>query len=201
MRRRVRIGTNGKPDPVGKHTGTGEDLVAVDDKLVTLDAGACFECREVGARIGFGVADGKDQLARQDRTQEEVLLSLRPVLDQSGSDGVQRDQRQRRIGANHLVVEHVQSFGVLAPTAEFLRPPQAQPTVFTHSAQNAIEDGAAFGLIHESTAVFVVDDLREVRPQFLAQSLRLLRQIQVHGETPKIYERGRPSTRCAMTLS
>lgn len=67
MRRRIRIGTNGQPDPVGKHTGTGEDLVAIDDQFVALDAGASFQCREIGARIRFGVADGKDQLAGEDR--------------------------------------------------------------------------------------------------------------------------------------
>ncbi len=169
MARRVRIGAHGEPDPVGEDGRTREQLVAVDDEFVTVDACPRLKCSEVGAGTGLGVPDRELQFTREDLGKEEVLLFLRAVLHQCRRNGVESDQRDRCARTDRLVVENVQRLGILPASAVLLGPPQAEPAVGAHLPVDLVEDRSTLGLIDQGASIVVVDDAGEVLPQFGAQ--------------------------------
>ena len=72
--RRVGIGAGRDDHPVAVMTGGAERLLTVDHPLVAVGHRARAQRREVGTRVGFGVALGPHDLAGRHARQEEGLL-------------------------------------------------------------------------------------------------------------------------------
>ena len=102
-----RVGARGQPDVVGELRTTGEHLRSVDHEVVAVADGGGAQRREVASCAGLGVSDREVDLALEDRGQEFRLLFVGAVLNECGPDGVQRDERQRRVHPPRFFAEDV----------------------------------------------------------------------------------------------
>ena len=129
---RFRVGAAGQPDVVGVMATGGPDLLAVDDVLITVADRGGAQCRQVGAGLRFGVADGEVHLAGQDRRKELLLLQLGAVDLQRRTDGLQGDRGKRHFGARGLIDEDLLLDRAEAQASELLGPAHAELAVRAH---------------------------------------------------------------------
>ncbi len=122
---RIFVGPHREPDVIGVVPTRGEDLLPVDHIVVAVEDRGRGERRQVGAGLGFGVADGEVHVAGEDRGQELPLLLLGAVHLEGRADRLQRDRGQRDIGADGLVGEDL-LFDLTEPPCR--RTPSATPT-------------------------------------------------------------------------
>src|SRR5205807_59463 len=101
----IRVRPDREPDVVRVVGQAREDLLAIDDPLVTFADRACLERRKVGARLRLAVADRDEALTPEDLRQHLVLQALVAELLNRRSDRVDREERERRARALRLVVE------------------------------------------------------------------------------------------------
>ena len=102
---------------------------------------------EVGARLGLGVADREVDLAGEDAGQEARLLLVGAVRHDRRADGVDGDERERRMGALHLVEQDELIGRRPALAAELLRPAEAEPAVGAHLPHDPAELGVALAVV------------------------------------------------------
>ncbi len=95
---RLLVGAARQPHVVGVLDEAGPHLLAVDDVLVAVADRSGAQRREVGARLGLGVADGEVDLAARDLRQVVRLLLLGAVRHDRRPDGVERQERHGRAG-------------------------------------------------------------------------------------------------------
>jgi hypothetical protein len=180
----VRIGPCGEPDVVGVIGKARPQLLAVDDPVVAVANGARLERREVGAGVGFGVADREQHFATQDARQKITLLRFAAVLLNRRPDGADGEEREGEPGALGLFGEDVLLDG-RSPLAAVLRgPADAEPAVAAELLQRTAKQGsAAFAALH------LAFELRRHQPRKVvaklgAQRLLLVGQIDLHTTSP-----------------
>ena len=102
----IGVGAHGQPDVVGHVGAAGEDLGPVDHVLVAVAHGPGAQRRQVGARLGLGVADGEVDVAGQDPGQEVLLLLLGAVAHDGRPDRVDGDEGEgapaRRVSSKKM---------------------------------------------------------------------------------------------------
>ena len=184
-----------EPDVVSVPGERGPGLLAVDDELVAVADGSALQRSEVGAGIGFGVADTEGDLPAGDLRQEEVLLLLGAVLHQGRADGVDREHRDRCADGHRLVEHHELFDGGVAATAVFLGPPDRQPTVASHLADDLSvhRAGALFG--RERIPDLGREQFVVVVAQLLSERLLFLVVPDVHASKP-LQKRAEPTIIC-----
>jgi hypothetical protein len=178
---RLGIGAAREPDVVGVGGEAREDLLPVDDPLVAVEDGARLERRQVGARVGLGVADREVDLAAQDSRQEELLLLVRPVLHDRRRDGVDGEHGHRRAGPHRLVEEDVLLDRRHAAAAVLLRPADAEPLVAAHLEHDLADPGADALGAPDLGAELGGEQLRIVLAQLLAEGLVFGAVRETHG--------------------
>ncbi len=177
----VGVGPGGQPDVVGLVGAAGEDLVAVDDPLVTVEHGPGAQRGEVGARTRLGVADGEVDLAGQDAREEEALLLVGAEAHEHGTDGVEGHERERCPGPLHLGEEDELVGGGPALPAVLLRPADPEPAVLSHPAHQGAEDLAPLLLAVQRPADVGRQHVGEVGPQLVPQGQLLRGLLEMHG--------------------
>ena len=167
----VGVGAHGQPDVVGLVGARGEDLGAVDDVLVAVAHGPRAQRRQVGARLGLGVADGEVELAGEDLGQEERLLLLGAEAHDRRPHRVDGDEGERGAGAPGLVEEDELVGGRPALSAELGRPPDAEPPVLADLAHDLAPGLAALAALGQPGPHLVGQQLGVVATQLGAQLL------------------------------
>ena len=190
---------HGQPDVVGVVAAGGEDLLPVDDVLVAVPDRGGAQRREVGARLGLGVADREVHLAGQDAGQELLLLQLGAVHLQRRPDGLQRHRGQRDVGALRLVDEDRLLDGAESVAAELLGPADAELAVGAHPLDHrAVGLAVPVGL--HRLGFLGRDQRREVLPQFGLQLPLLGGQFDEHCAPTRSRRCDGPPTRRARSL-
>ena len=157
----------------------GENLLAVDDVLVTISCGRSAQCCKVGAGFRFGVADREVHFTGEDRGQEFLLLLLAAVLLQSRTDCLQRHRRQWDIRPHSLVDKNL-LLDFTEPTSAVLhRPANAEPTVLAHTTDD-LTIGRAMALHTHDLGLLGRDQRREVASKFSLQCALTVGQIDEH---------------------
>ena len=193
--RRIRVGAARQPDVVGVVGARGPHLLPVDDELVTMTDRCGAQRGQVGAGLRLGVTDGEMDVTGEDPGQKLLLLLVGAVHLQRGSHGLQRDQRQRHVGAVGLVDEDLLFDRAEAEPAVLLGPADTQLAVGTHPL-----DDRAIGLVvpvgFHRRGFFGRDERREVLAQFSLQLALFRGEFDVH-QAPTRSRRcvGPPSSR------
>lgn len=185
VRRGVRVGADGEPDPVGGVTVGGPDLLAVHrvvaGGLVAVPDRLGLQGCQVGARVGLAVADREVQFPGEDPRQEVRLLLLGAELHDRRPDGVEGHQRQRDPGLSGLVEEDELLHGREPAAAVLLGPADAEPAVGAETADGLpVEPLLRRGVGVPGVGV-VGHKLGEVGAQFGAQLPLFRRVFEVHG--------------------
>ena len=185
-----RIRTAGQPDVVGVVRAGRPHLLAVHDVLVTLFDGRGPQRRQVRTGLGFGVTDREMDVAGKDAGKELLLLRLGAVDLQRRTDRLQRDQRERHVGAVGLVDEDLLLDRTEAEAAVLLRPAHAELSVGPHPL-----DHGAVGLIvavgRHRLGFVGRDQSRKVLAQLGLQTTLLRRQFDVHVISRRFAHPGR----------
>ena len=136
------VGARREPDVVGVRRAAGEHLLAVDDVVVAVAHGGGAQRRQIGARRRLGVADRELDVAVQDRGQELLLLLLGAAMRERRPDGVEGDERDRRVHPLRLVEEDELLERGKAPSAILFGPADAEQ-VGGAERSHALLDGVA----------------------------------------------------------
>ncbi len=130
--RRRRVGANEQDHPLRPHREAGPDLLPVHDVVVAVTDGLALERGQVAAGAGLGVAGAPLDLAAQDRADVLLLLLLRAVLDERGSDPGEphvAEAQHRRLHARHLFFQDHLLADRAAAAADLARPIEADPAL------------------------------------------------------------------------
>ena len=191
---RVRIGAAGQPDVVGVVGARGPHLLTVHDELVAVTDRGGSQRREVGAGIGFGVADGEMNVAREDSGEELLLLLLGAVDLERRAHGLQGDQRQRDVRPVRLVDEDLLFDRPEPQPAVLLGPADPELAVRAHPLDHRAVSLVVPVRLHR-LGLFGRDESREVLPQFGLQLPLLGCQFDVHLILPSLRSPHHASTR------
>ena len=175
-----------EPDVVGAAREAREHLLAVDHVLVAVAHGARLQRREVGARVGLGVADREVDLALQDLRHVELLLLLAAEAHDRGRDRVDRQHRHGRARSHRLVEEHELLDRREAAAAPLLRPADTGVAVGGHLLPDVLRHLADALALAQVFFDLGREELVVVGAQLVAQRLVLLRQADVHGAPPTV---------------
>ena len=112
MFRRAGIGAHQGKHPLRVMSPGLPDLVAVDDEVIAVETRGCFHRREVGSRIGFGIALRPFHLGAQNSGQMVRLLRFGPEIGDDRPDEIEPHGNQHRhpdpdhlLGQDELLVE------------------------------------------------------------------------------------------------
>ena len=128
----VGVGAHRQPHVIGVLDQAGPHLLTVDHVVVTIADRRCPQVRQVGAGLGFGVADGEVQVAVGDLGQVELLLLLGAERHDRRGDAVDRQEWHRRPGDGRFVGEDQLVHRRTGLPAVLLGPAQGQPSVAAH---------------------------------------------------------------------
>ena len=131
---RVGVGANTQPLVGGSLRAAVPDLRTVDHPLVAVANGAGAQAGQVGAGVGFGVAEREDDLAPGDSRQELLLVLLGAVPHDH-----RRHRRDGEVGAGdtdilELAHEQMLVHGRETKAAILFRPVQPEPAFLTDLA-------------------------------------------------------------------
>jgi hypothetical protein len=180
----IGVGAASEPNVITLVRARGVDLVAVDHPFVAVEHRRRAQTGEVGAGFGFGVSDREVDLTLQNAGEVLILLRLRAVRHDRGSDGVDGHERERSMRALNLV-EHDELIGRRSTlTTELLRPTETEPAVGSHALNQLAEQRLALTGLAKFGAHFGGEHGGEVFAEFLAQGLLIGCFGEVHGANP-----------------
>ena len=177
----VWICPGGEPHVVGVVGEAGEQLLSVDHPAVAVPDRSGSQRGQVGAGIGFRVADREVHLAGQDPPQEEVLLLVGAEPPDGRPDGVGGQEWDGTAGSLGLVEEDVLLDGGEAPAAVLDRPSDPQPAVGPDLSDEGLVVVVLGKLRAGDTALHLGrHQVAEVGPELHLQGLLVVGEVDEH---------------------
>ena len=175
-----RIGAHGQPAVVGAARQAGPHLLAVDDVLVAVANRPGLQRCKVGAGLRLGITDAEMQVTGKNLRQEEFLLPFGAVIHDRGTDGVERQHRDRCPGAHRFIEEDELVDGPALLAAVLLGPAHSRPAVGAHLLPDPLGRFADAVAVRQLLDRVGVEQLVVIGPQFGAESFLVRRVIDFH---------------------
>ena len=181
VERGVRVRARCEPHVVGALGAAGENLLSVDDVMITVAHGARLEGGQIAACRGLRVTNGKGDLAAGDARQELALLFLRASPDERRPDGVHRHEGKRRLGKPQLLHQDFLGERVERPATVLQRPAGGEPARLAHAPDDGSVEFAALAAPAHLLALLRRHEVGQIGAELAAQRNLPGGVFDVHG--------------------